>query len=339
MGGANMAETIMVTGGGGFLGSALLQSLAKDGHKLRTINRGYYPDLELMDVTVLRGDLADYNVTLEALRGVDTVFHVAAKPGVWGPYEEYFDANVKATLNVLRACLELGIKRLIYTSSPSVTFSGSDQENVDESIPYPKTFLAAYPQTKAQAEQLVLEANDERLATVSLRPHLIWGPGDRHLIPRIINRAQSGRLRLIGRRGKLVDAVYIDNAVEAHRLAYQGLGIGAAISGKAYFIGNNEPWPMEDIINSILNSASLAPVTKRISFRAAWCLAIVMEKFYTFFHIKSEPPLTRFMVAQLNTSHWYNPKASQEELGYFPKISMKEGFAILKTSLNSPLSK
>ena len=329
-----MAETIMVTGGGGFLGSALLKSLLKDGHKLRTINRSHYPELDHLDVEVLRGDLADYTTTLEAMRGVHTVFHVAAKPGVWGPYAEYFDANVKATLNILKACRELGIKRLIYTSSPSVTFGGNDQENVDESTPYPKTYMAAYPKTKAQAEQLVLEANDATLATVSLRPHLIWGPGDRHLIPRVIDKAKAGRLRLIGKAGKLVDAVYIDNAVEAHKAAYRRLSIGSTISGKAYFIGNNEPWPMEDIINSILSSAGVAPVRKRISFRTAWCLALAMEKLYTLFRIKGEPALTRFMVAQLNTSHWYNPKASQEELGYFPKVSMKEGFAALKRSLN-----
>lgn len=329
-----MAETIIVTGGGGFLGSALLKSLKKDGHDLRTINRGIYPELDALGINVLQGDLADYATTLEALRGVDTVFHVAAKPGVWGPYAEYFDANVKATMNILRACRELKIKRLIYTSSPSVTFGGSDQDNVDESVPYPDHYMAAYPETKAKAEQLVLEANDEDLATVSLRPHLIWGPGDRHLIPRVLDKAQKGRLRLIGKATKLVDAVFIDNAVQAHLCAYERLSRDSVIAGKAYFIGNNEPWPMERILNSILSSADMPPVNKRISFRFAWVLATTIEYVYTLLRIKSEPPLTRFMVAQLNTSHWYNPKASQSELGYYPKISMQEGFDLLRKALH-----
>ncbi len=329
-----MPNHIIVTGGGGFLGSALLKALKKQGHSLRTINRGSYPELDSMGIEVIRGDLADYSTTLEALRDVDTVFHVAAKPGVWGPYEEYFDANVKATLNIIKACQELGIRKLIYTSSPSVTFGGGDQENIDESVPYPKRFMAAYPETKALAERLVLEANDKKLATVSLRPHLIWGPGDRHLIPRVIAKARKGRLRLIGTSGKLVDAVFIDNAVEAHLCALERLDISSTISGKAYFIGNNEPWPMEKIINNILSAASIPPVNKRISFRAAWFLATTLEKFYTYLRIKREPPLTRFMVAQLNTAHWYNPKASQDELGYFPKVSMKDGFIKLEKALS-----
>ena len=331
-----MAETIIVTGGGGFLGYALLKALKARGHALRTINRGTYGKLHELGVEVLQGDLANYETALEALRGVDTVFHVAAKPGVWGPYAEYFDANVKATLNILKACRELGITKLIYTSSPSVTFGGNDQENVDETVAYPSAYMAAYPETKALAERLVLEANDQDLATVSLRPHLIWGPGDRHLIPRVIDKARAGRLRHIGKPGKLVDAVYIDNAVQAHLCALERIGVGSIISGKAYFIGNNEPWPMERIINQILSSASLAPVTKRISFRLAWALATTIEKIYTYLRITREPPLTRFMVAQLNTSHWYNPKASQEELGYYPKISMQEGFRRLQNELSSP---
>ncbi|MBC7661966.1 MAG: NAD-dependent epimerase/dehydratase family protein [Chitinophagaceae bacterium] len=325
--------TIMVTGGGGFLGFALLKALKAEGHKLKTINRGFYPELETLGIEVLRGDLADYATVRAALEGVDTLFHVAAKPGVWGPYAGYFDANIKATLNILKVCRELGIKKLIYTSSPSVTFGGFDQENVDESTPYPPQFMAAYPETKAKAEQLVLEANDDDLATVSLRPHLIWGPGDRHLLPRIIDKASKRRLRFIGKPGKKVDAVYIDNAVEAHLCALKRLEIGSVISGKVYFIGNNEPMPMDVIINSILEAASLPQVTKRLSFRFAWTIATLLETFYTLFHIESEPPLTRFMVAQLNTAHWYNPKASQEELGFYPKVTMSEGFARLKQSL------
>ncbi len=326
-------KTALVTGGGGFLGFALLKALKERGFALRTINRGVYPELSKLGITVYQGDLADYQTALEAMRGVDVVFHVAAKPGVWGPYREYYEANVQATANIIQACQELGIPKLIYTSSPSVTFGGEDQVNVDESTPYPKEFLAAYPATKAQAEQLVLATNSQALATVALRPHLIWGPGDRHLIPRIVERGRAGRLRLIGDGSKLVDAVYIDNAVEAHLCAWDRLAIGSPIAGKAYFIGNAEPWPMKDILNSILKAAELPPVTKSVSPKAALRIATAIEAIYTFFRIKKEPALTRFTVAQLSTAHWYNPQAAREELGYRPKVSMAEGFERLAQSM------
>lgn len=332
-----MAETLFVTGGGGFLGFALLKALKSEGYQLKTINRGHYPELEKLGVAVLRGDLADYETTLNALRGCDVVFHVAAKPGVWGPYTEFFDANVMATMNVIRACRELGIHRLIYTSSPSVTFAGKSQENVDESAPYPKTFLCAYPETKALAEKLVMEAADSELATVSLRPHLIWGPGDRHLIPRVIDRAQKGRLRLVGEPLNMVDAVYIDNAVDAHIQAFKKLYVGSSISGKAYFIGNDEPIRMDEMINGILEAASLPPLGKRIGVRTAVFVGTLLEKIYTWFRIKGEPPLTRFVALQLSTSHWFNPKAAREDLGYYPKVSMKEGFARLREDLAAKL--
>jgi nucleoside-diphosphate-sugar epimerase len=328
-----MAETLLVTGGGGFLGMALIKALLSRGYKIKTINRGHYPDLESLGITVLRGDLADYNTARNAVQGCEAVFHVAAKPGVWGPYSEYFDANVRATMNILKACREAGVRRLVYTSSPSVTFAGQNQENVDETTPYPKRYLAAYPETKAMAEKLVLEANDQELATVSLRPHLIWGPGDRHLIPRVIDRAKRGRLRLIGRPGKLVDAVYIDNAVDAHIQALLKLGIGSPISGRAYFIGNQEPVRMDDMINGILAAARLPPLTARISFRLAMILSSAFEAIFRWLRLKREPPLTRFIVLQMSTSHWFNPRAAREELGYEPRVSMEEGFQRLERSL------
>ncbi len=332
-----MAETLLVTGGGGFLGMALIKELLTQGYSIKTINRGHYPELEPLGITVLRGDLADYETASHAVQGCDAVFHVAAKPGVWGPYPEYFDANVKATMNILKACREHGVRRLVYTSSPSVTFAGKNQENVDESTPYPKKFLAAYPETKAMAEKLVREANDQDLATVSLRPHLIWGPGDRHLIPRVIDRAKKGRLKLIGSSANLVDAVYIDNAVDAHIQAFQKLSIGASISGRAYFIGNDEPIRMDDIINNILAAAKLPPQTARISYRLAMIIGTLFETVYRWLGIKSEPPLTRFVVLQLSTSHWFNPRAARDELDYHPRVSMKEGFRRLEKSLAETL--
>ena len=267
-----------------------------------------------------------------AAENCSVVFHVGAKAGVWGPYEDYYQTNVLGTENVLRACRELGIPRLIYTSSPSVTFDGHDQEDVDESTPYPQTFTAAYPATKAEAERLVLAANSEELATVALRPHLIWGPGDQHLLPRLMDRARKGRLRLVGSGVKRVDAVYIDNAVTAHLCALERLKFGSVIAGKTYFITNAEPWPMADIINGLLQAVSLRPISKSISFKTAYRLASFFEALYAIFRIKREPPLTRFVTQQLATAHWYKTRAARDELGYIPRISMREGLRLLAES-------
>jgi len=182
-----------VTGGGGFLGLALVKILREGGHDVVSLQRGYYPELEKTGTRCFRGDIGDLEGVKEAAAGCDTVFHVAAKAGVWGKYDDYYRANVLGTRNIIDACRDLKIPRLIFTSSPSAIFSGRDENGIDESAPYPRKHLATYPRTKAIAEGLVLSANGGGLATVALRPHLIWGPGDPHLVPRVIERAIAGR--------------------------------------------------------------------------------------------------------------------------------------------------
>jgi len=184
------------------------------GDTVRSFSRGAYPELDALGVKTVRGDLGDGAAVREAAAGCDIVFHVAAKAGVWGPAREYERANVLGTDHVLAACRTHGIQKLVYTSSPSVAFHGVDQEGNNESEGYPKKFLCHYARTKAIAEHRVRDASGADLATVSLRPHLIWGPRDPHLVPRILDRARAGRLRLLGGGNKLVDSVYIDNAAD-----------------------------------------------------------------------------------------------------------------------------
>lgn len=321
---------VLVTGGGGFLGIHLVRRLRARGVVVHSFQRSAYPALEQLGVRQFRGDLAvDRAVLTEAVAGCDVVFHVAAKAGVWGDYRHYHQANVTGTLNVLNACLEAGVSRLVYTSSPSVTFDGKDQEGVDESAPYPAQFLTAYPATKAEAEQMVREFADARLATVSLRPHLIWGPGDQHLVPRVVDRAKAGRLRLVGGDDKLVDTVYIDNCVDAHLAAAERLAPGNALSGQAYFITNGEPLPMAAIINGIVQAAGLAPIQKRVSPRVAYAAGVLMEGGARLFGMRNEPPMTRFVAAQLGTAHWFDISAARRDLGYQPAVSMADGFAKL----------
>jgi nucleoside-diphosphate-sugar epimerase len=320
----------LVTGGGGFLGEAITRRLFDLGHSVRCFTRGSYPSLEKLGVEVFRGDLADAKAVEEACRNCETVFHVAAKVGLLGDYNEYYRTNVTGTENVIASCRSLGISRLVYTSTPSVVFAGHDMEGMDESVPYPQHYKAAYPETKAAAERIILAANDARLATVALRPHLIWGPGDTHLVPGVIARGRTGKLRKIGKTLRLVDHTYIDNAAEAHILAANKLSPGSRISGRAFFISQGQPLPLWDFINRILQSAGLPSVTRTISPGLAYTAGWLCEIVYRTLRLSGEPPMTRFLAEELATSHWFNMAAARQELGYQPMISTEEGFKRLR---------
>ncbi|MCK4691916.1 MAG: NAD-dependent epimerase/dehydratase family protein [Desulfuromonadales bacterium] len=320
----------LVTGGGGFLGKAIVRLLLEKGVVVHSFSRREYPQLTALGVAHSCGELADLQAVKDAAAGCDIVYHVAAKAGVWGIYDEFYRANVVGTENVIRACREQGIRRLVYTSSPSVVFDGTDMEGVDESVPYPAHYHSFYPQTKAQAEQLVLSANDAALATVALRPHLIWGPEDNHLVPRILERGKQGALRKIGNKPCLVDTIYIDNAAEAHLSAAEKLAVGSAVAGKTYFLSNGEPLPLWEIVNRILAAGNIPPVTKSISPQLAYAIGAVLEKIYGGLRLKGEPRMTRFVAKELSTAHWFDLSAARNDFGYIPRISIDEGMQRLQ---------
>lgn len=323
----------LVTGGGGFLGSAIVRQLIRRGDEVVSFSRGRYDELDALGVEQRQGDLADLNALVDAATGCDVVFHVAAKAGVWGKFKEYYLANVAGTENVIAACRILGIDRLVYTGSPSVVFDGSDVEGGDESLPYPAHFEAHYPHTKALAEKAVLAANSKTLATVSLRPHLIWGPNDNHLVPRILAKGRAGALRRIGNRPCLVDTVYVENAAEAHLNAADRLAPGAQLSGKAYFISNGEPIPLWDMVNRILAAGGLPPVTRSVPPSVAYAAGSVCEMVWKAFNLSGEPPMTRFVARELATAHWFDLTAARRDLGYTPRVSIEEGLELLRKSL------
>jgi len=323
----------LVTGGGGFLGKAIIRLLLDKAVEVRSFSRQSYPELDQLGVEHFQGELHDPAAVTAAVKDCDIVYHVAAKAGVWGPYEEYYQTNVIGSRNIIQACLSQGVMRLVYTSSPSVVFNGSDMEGVDESVPYPDHYHSFYPQTKAEAEQMVLAANDEKLATVALRPHLIWGPEDNHLVPRILDRGRQGALRKLGSRPCLVDTIYIDNAAEAHLQAGDHLQINSPVAGKAYFLSNDEPRPLWDIVNGILAAGDLPPVTKSISPGLAYVIGAMLEKAYALLNLKGEPRMTRFVAKELATAHWFDLSAARRDFGYDPKISIDEGLRRLKAWL------
>ena len=323
----------LVTGGGGFLGLAIVRLLRQRGDEVRSLARNFYPELDALGVEQVRGDLADAGTVAEAAAGCDLVFHVAAKAGVWGDYQDYYRANVVGTANVIAACRAHCIDRLVYTSSPSVVFDGKDMEGVDESVPYPAHFEAHYPRTKAEAEKLVLAANGPNLATTALRPPLIWGPGDNHLVPRILDRGRRGRLRRIGRRPCLVDTLYIDNAATAHLQAADALAVGSPVAGKAYFLAQGEPKPVWEVVDRILAAGGLPPVTRVISPQLAYAAGWLLEKTYTLLRLSGEPPMTRFVARELSTAHWFDLSAARRDFGYQPQVSFAEGMERLATWL------
>lgn len=323
---------VLVTGGGGFLGLALVRQLLGNGVTVRSFSRQAHPLLTSLGVEQRRGDLGDAGAVASAVAGCEMVFHVAAKPGIWGPYADYHRINVTGTEHVLAACRRHGVNRLIYTSSPSVVFAGKDLEGVDESVPYAAHFDAPYPQTKALAEQAVLRANDAALATVALRPHLIWGPEDNHLLPRLAARARAGQLRRIGRAPKLIDTVFVENAAEAHWQAATRLAPGSAVAGKAYFISQGEPREVWALINSLLEAVGAPPVQRSIPKPLAIALAWAFETLHRVTRNPREPRLTRFVVQELCTAHWFNLAAARRDFGYAPRISIAEGLARLRAS-------
>lgn len=316
---------LLVTGGGGFLGRALCERLLADGHEVRSFSRGAYPELKELGVDHRQGALDDAAAVSSAVEGVDAVFHVAALPGIWGPRQLYWNTNVVGTQNILDACRAHGVDRLVYTSSPSVVHGEGSVEGIDESHPYPARHLAHYPATKAEAERRVMAANDASLATVSLRPHLIWGVGDNHLLPRLASRAKAGKLKLVGDGPKLVDTVYVDNAVDAHVAALERLSPGCAIGGKTYFISQDEPVPQAEFMNRMLKAVGVPPVTRTVPAGVAYLVGALFELVFGLFQIKREPMMTRFLALQLSTAHWYDISAAKRDLGYAPKVSIEEG--------------
>jgi 2-alkyl-3-oxoalkanoate reductase len=330
MGSGATGMKVLVTGGGGFLGGVIVRMLRERGDQVISISRSSYPALTALGVAQLQADLTDKAAVIKVAEGCDSIFHVAAKAGIWGSYNDFYQANVTGTEHVLEACRVHGITKLVYTSSPSVVFDGNDVEGGDESLPYPDHYEAFYPQTKALGEQLVLAANSQHLATVALRPHLIWGPGDNHLVPRIIAKGKSGRLRRIGNRSCLVDTVYVDNAAKAHLQAADRLSPGSTVAGKAYFISNGEPIPLWEIVNRILKAGGVAPITRTISPTLAYGIGVICEQLWKRFNLSDEPPMTRFVAKELATAHWFDISAARRDFGYQPQVTLDEGLKRLK---------
>jgi nucleoside-diphosphate-sugar epimerase len=255
---------------------------------------------------------------------MEAVFHVAAKAGYWGSWASFYGPNVTGTQYVIAACRKHGVPKLIHTSTPSVVASQRSRAGEDESLPYPAEFEGFYSHTKAIAEQEVKQANDVHLLTVSLRPHIIFGPRDTQILPRLVSRAKAGRLVQIGDGHNKVDATYVEDAARAHLLAEAALRPGSPACGSAYFISQDSPVKLWPWVNELLSQLGVPPVKRRISLPVARTAGGLLEFIYRTFRLKGEPPLTRFLANELALDHYYNISRAKKELGYRPQASMDE---------------
>lgn len=327
---------VLITGGGGFLGTAVVAALREAGHEATSFSRSRYPHVDALGASQIQGDLCDAQAVAAALEGMDAVIHSAAKPPPWGPPEDYEAINVGGTQNVIDGCRAAGIRHLVYTSTPSVVTADGSIEGGDESLPYGTHFFGAdYPRTKAEAERRVLAADDDALHTVALRPHMIWGPGDPHFLPRFVERRRTGKLARIGGDDPTVDTVYVDNAARAHLLALEKLAAGAEVHGKAYFITNDERIGLWTMVDRMLVAAGEEPVDKQVPLGVARPAAWLVEGLWRTFGLAGEPRLTRFLVHQVSSPHWFDIGAARRDLGYVPEVSTEEGLRRLAASLAS----
>jgi len=316
----------LVTGGGGFLGRYIVERLVARGDFVRVLGRNPYPELVKLGVETIRADIQDREAVIKACRNMDIVFHVASMVVHWGKWKDFYNINVGGTKHVLEGCEIHGIPRLIYTSSPSVVFDQTDLCNVDETYPYPRRYNSYYAATKSEAEKLVIASNGKNeLLTVVLRPHLIWGPRDNHLIPSLLQNAKKGRLMIVGNKKSIVDFTYVENVAYAHLLAGDRLLENSTVTGQVYFISQDDPVYTWDFVNNLLERLNIPQVKRRVSYGTARFVGGISEMMYRSFPLNGEPRITRFLAAQLAYSHYFNISKAKHDLGYQPLISTSEG--------------
>lgn len=327
---------VFVTGGGGFLGSAIVRMLVARGDSVVSYSRNAYSALEELGVRCVRGDLVDARMMREAMSGCDAVFHTAAKAGVWGKRDDYERTNVDGTRTVLACAFENRVPRLVFTSSPSVCFDGRDHVDAANDLPYAKYFLADYPRTKTIAEKLALAANGKSgLATVALRPHLLFGPGDPHLIPRILARARAGKLWAVGARTNRVSLTFVENAAQAHIAACDRLELGAPHAGRAYFIAQEEPVVLWTWIDELLTRVGIPTVQRRVPLWLAYAAGRTCEIAWDTLNRATEPPMTRFVALQLARTHTYDMAPARRDFGYEERVDLPTATTRLVESLRA----
>jgi nucleoside-diphosphate-sugar epimerase len=316
---------VLVTGTGSLLLGGIASELVRRGDDVVCLQRRTTTFIGHQNAREVLADIRDADAVAQAAQGCDAIIHGAARVGVVGSQKEFYDTNVTGTINILQAAEEHNIPRLVLVSTPSVAHTGDSLIGAPAGEAEIGRSRSYYAESKAIAERAVLNARNEHLAVVAIRPHLVWGPGDTQLVGRIVERAASGRLAVIGTGDALVDSTYIDNAISAHIAALDALRIGSACDGKAYVISNGEPRTVNELMRSMCNSAGVPFEPRHLSLALGIRLGALIERLWPLLR-SSEPPVTRFIAEQLGTAHWFDQRVVQQDLGWTPHVSLDEGF-------------
>ena len=318
---------VLVTGASGMLGSATARSLAARGDRVTVLQRRP-AGLGLAEVL---GDVADVETVRRAVTAHDAVLHLAAKVDVTGPWAAYERANIAGTRAVVAACRAAGVQRLVHVSTPSVAHLGKALVGEAAAPADPAGARGAYARSKAVAEQIALAADGADLAVTAIRPHLVWGPGDTQLVSRIVARARAGRLVLVGSGAGLIDTTYVDNAAAALVAALDRCPEAA---GQARVVTNSEPRPVAEMLAGICAAAGVPGPRRRVPRRVALSAGLLVEGLWAVrarTGLTGDPPMTRFVVEQLATAHWFDQRRTHELLAWRPAVSLDEGLEALAT--------
>ena len=320
---------VLVTGAGSLLLGGVAQALVERGDEVICVQRRKLVRAHSTSLTQHGVDIRDREALTAAAVGCDAIIHGAARVGVVGTWEDFRSVNVDVTANVIHAARAHGIARLVYVSTPSVAHSGESIVGATAAVAVTGRKGSFYAESKAQAEHMVLAANTDGLGVVSLRPHLVWGPGDTQLVGRIVDRARAGRLVMVGNGHALVDSTYIDNAISAHLAALDAVAPRATCAGRAYVIANGEPRTVTELIEGICQAAGVPFRPKHLALPLARIAGSVLERLWP--RLRSdEPPLTRFVAEQLGTAHWFDPRPARDDLTWSPHVTLDEGFTRLR---------
>jgi 2-alkyl-3-oxoalkanoate reductase len=320
---------VLVTGATGMLGRGVAQALADRGDRVTVLQR-HPARLGLPEVLT---DISDAESVRRAVSNQDAVIHLAAKVNVVGPEAEYERVNVQGTRAIVNACVTAGVRRLVHVSSPSVAHAGNSLIGRGADPANPVAARGPYARSKAAAELIALGADRGQLAVVAVRPHLVWGPGDTMLVARVVNRARRGRLPLIGSGTALMDSTYVVNAVEALVAA---LDRCVAARGQALVVTNGEPRPVAELLAALCRAAGAPEPTRHVPVRLARVSGTLVESLWGLTqHLRpgrfdDDPPLTRFLVEQMSTAHWFDQRQARQLLQWRPRVSLDEGFAELQ---------
>lgn len=319
---------VLVTGASSMIGRHVIERLAARGDAVTALQRRRCGLDDIPGVRELTGSIDDPTIVGAACTNQDVVVHLAARVGVVGSFDEFHRTNVTGTESLLTAARRRAVRGFVHVSSPSVAHTGSSLVGAGATPAAPDRVRGHYSVTKALAEQAALTASSADLAVVAIRPHLVWGPGDTQLVGRIVERARSGRLALVGSGTALVDTTWVDNAADALVAAADRiLEADTPLAGRALVVSNGEPRTVHELVTRIASAAGVGHRRiPHVPTPLAVTVGAVAERLWSWTGRTDDPPMTTFLAEQLSTAHWFDQSDTRRLLGWRPAVGLDEGF-------------